>query len=117
MKLPPTARMSRNVFPPSKLISSTPPSNPTLGSTSDASSLKLCSKSKCTELPGTGKCSESSRLSLTRPGSSTNAALGGESAGGSGRPELDVTQSGGGPKTLVASQSGGNVGGTTLSKL
>ncbi len=46
-----------------------------------------------------------------------NAALGGVSAGGIGGPELDVTQSGGGPKALVASQSGGNIGGATLSKL
>jgi hypothetical protein len=74
-------------------------------------------KSKCTEAPETGKCSESSRLSLTTSGSSTNAALGSVSAGGIGNPELDVTQSGGGPKTLVASQSVGNMGGVTLSKL
>ena len=73
-------------------------------------------RSSCTAAPETGKCSESSRLSLTTPGSSTNAALGGVSAGGIGSPELDVTQSGGGPKALVANQSGGNMGGTTLSK-
>jgi hypothetical protein len=42
--------------------------------------------------------------------------LGNVSAGGIGSPELDVTQSGGGPKTLVANQSEGNVGGTTSSK-
>ena len=45
-----------------------------------------------------------------------NAAFGAVSAGGAGRPLLDVTQSGGGPKALVASQSVGNVGGVTLSK-
>ena len=51
-------------------------------------------------------CGESSRLSLTTAGSSMNAALGGESAGGIGTPELDVTQSGGGPCAFVATQSG-----------
>jgi len=45
-----------------------------------------------------------------------NAALGGESAGGIGTPELDVTHIGGGPSAFVASQSVGNVGGITLSK-
>jgi hypothetical protein len=59
---------------------------------------------------------ESSRLSLTTAGSSTNAALGGVSAGGIGTPEFDVTQSGGGPSAFVASQPGGNAGGTTPSK-
>ena len=39
-----------------------------------------------------------------------NAALGGVSAGGIGSPELDVTQSGGGPKALVANQSGRQCG-------
>jgi hypothetical protein len=87
--------------------------DPTFGTTSDASRLKFCWKINCTEVPETGKCSESSRLSLTTPGSSTNAALGNVSAGGIGSPELDVTQSGGGPKALVANQPKGNVGGTT----
>lgn len=45
-----------------------------------------------------------------------NAAFGTVSAGGAGRPLLDVTQSGGGPKALVANQSDGNSGGVTLSK-
>src|SRR5438876_8985425 len=45
-----------------------------------------------------------------------NAAFGAVSAGGAGRPLLDVTQSGGGPKALVANQSDGNSGGVTLSK-
>src|SRR6266446_7390159 len=45
-----------------------------------------------------------------------NVAFGAVSAGGAGRPLLDVTQSGGGPKALVANQSGGNSGGVTLSK-
>ena len=44
------------------------------------------------------------------------AALGSVSAGGTGSPEFDVTQSGGGPWSFVASQSGGNAGGVTLSK-
>ena len=44
------------------------------------------------------------------------AALGGVSAGGFGSPELDVTQSGGGPNALVANQFAGNAGGATLSK-
>ena len=46
-----------------------------------------------------------------------DAALGDVSAGGSGTPEFDVTHSGGGPRAFVASQSGGNAGGPTLSKL
>lgn len=115
-KLPPAARMSSNVFPPSKLTSNTPPSNPRFGSTSDASRLKLCRKVNCAEAAARGKCSESSRLSLRTAGSSMNAALGGVSAGGFGIPLFDVTQSGGGPKALVASQSDGNTGGVTLSK-
>ena len=45
-----------------------------------------------------------------------NAALGGESAGGIGTPEFDVTQSGGGPCAFVATQSGGSAGGVTPSK-
>jgi hypothetical protein len=45
-----------------------------------------------------------------------NAALGGESAGGLGTPESDVTQMGGGPSAFVASQSGGSAVGLTLSK-
>ena len=59
---------------------------------------------------------ESSLLSLNTAGSSMNAALGGVSAGGMGRPLVDVTQSGGGPSAFVASHPGGNAGGTTLSK-
>ena len=53
---------------------------------------------------------------LRHPGSSITAALGNVSAAGIGSPELDVTQSGGGPKAFVANQSKGNVGGTTSSK-
>jgi len=45
-----------------------------------------------------------------------NAASGSVSAGGFGNPLFDVTQSGGGPKALVANQSDGNAGGSTLSK-
>lgn len=60
---------------------------------------------------------ESSRLSLTTPGASMNAALGGESAGGIGTPEFDVPQSGAGPCAFVAIQSGGSAGGVTLSKV
>ena len=44
-----------------------------------------------------------------------NAASGGVSTGGIGTPELDVTQSGGGPCAFVAIQSGGRAGGVTLS--
>src|SRR4029077_13243922 len=117
MKKPPAARISRKVFPPSVLTSSTPPSKPRLGATSDASRLKFCRKVNCAEVAvGIGKASESSRLSLTTAGSSMNAALGGESAGGLGTPELDVTHIGGGPSAFVASQPGGNAGGVTLSK-
>lgn len=109
--------MSWNVFPPSVLISSTPPSKPRLGSASDASRLKLCQNVNCVSLTmGTGPCGESRRLSLATAGSSMNAALGGVSAGGIGTPEFDVTQNGGGPSAFVASQSGGNAGGLTLSK-
>jgi hypothetical protein len=60
--------------------------------------------------------SESSRLSLTTAGSSTNAALGNVSAGRMGTPEFDVTHKGGGPCAFVAIQPGGNAGGVTLSK-
>jgi hypothetical protein len=45
-----------------------------------------------------------------------NAALGCVSEGGIGTPEFDVTHWGGGPWAFVASQSGGNAGGVTLSK-
>src|SRR5437870_8900389 len=45
-----------------------------------------------------------------------SAALGSVSAGGIGTPELDVIQRGGGPCAFVATQSGGNAGGVTLSK-
>ena len=109
--------MSWNVFPPSVLTSRTPPSKPRLGSASDASRLKLCRKINCGVSAGRGNCSESSRLSLTTAGSSMNAALGGVSTGGIGTPELDVTQSGGGPCALVAIQSGGRAGGVTLSNV
>lgn len=44
-------------------------------------------------------------------------ALGGDSAGGIGTPEFDVPQNGGGPCAFVAIQSGGSVGGVTLSKV
>jgi hypothetical protein len=45
------------------------------------------------------------------------AALGGESAGGIGTPEFEVTQNGGGPCAFVAIQFGGSAGGVTLSKV
>lgn len=45
-----------------------------------------------------------------------NAAFGAVSAGGSGTPLLDVTQSGGGPKAFVANQPGGRAGAVTPSK-
>ena len=60
--------------------------------------------------------SESSRLSLTTAGSSTNAALGNVSAGGMGTPEFDVIHKGGGPSASVAIHPGGSAGGVTLSK-
>src|SRR3954452_7092854 len=113
-KLQPAARMSWNVFPPSKLISSTPPSKPRFGFTADASKLKLCRK--VNSGAAQKKCSESRYLSLTTAGSSMNAAVGGVSAAGIGTPELDVTHSGGGPCAFVACQSGGNAGGVTVSK-
>src|SRR6188472_3099311 len=117
IKPPPAAMMSWNVFPLSVLSSSTPPSNPTFGSKSEASRLKLCrnvnrtqqSSKKLTNHP-------SSRLSLTTDGSSIKRALGGESAGGIGSPELEVTHSGGGPSAFVASQPPGNTGGVNPSK-
>ena len=60
---------------------------------------------------------ESSRLSLTVAGSLTQAAFGGESAGGDGNPELDVCHNT--PSGLIAFaavQPGGSAGGVTLSK-
>src|SRR5882672_10419834 len=114
-KLPPAARMSWKVFPPSVLNSSTPPSKPRLGSSLDASRLKLCRKVNEKNVGKRKSGNESSRLSLTTAGSSMNAALGGVSAEGMGTPELDVTQSGGKPWAFVATQSGGNAGGVTLS--
>src|SRR4029077_1191661 len=103
-------------FPPSVLISSTPPSKPRFGSSSDASRLKFCRKVNDKGAGGIERDSESSRLSLTTAGSSMNTALGSVSAGGIGTPESDVTQNGGGPWAFVAIQSGGNPGGVTLSK-
>jgi hypothetical protein len=105
-----------NVLPPSVLSSSTPPSKPRSGLISDASRLKLCRNTRRGELAARGKCSESSRLSLTTAGSSINAAFGAESAGGAGKPEFEVTQRGGGPCRFVAIQSVGNLGGVTASK-
>jgi len=99
------------------LTSSTPPSKPRLGSTSDASRLKLCRKVNCVISPSKiATFRESSRLSLTTAGSSMNAALGAVSAGGTGTPEFDVTHNGGGPCAFIAVQSGGNAGGLTPSK-
>ena len=46
-----SAATSWNVFPPSTLTSSTPPSKPRLGSTSDASRLKLCRNVTSRDLP------------------------------------------------------------------
>src|SRR5438477_13207146 len=108
--------MSRKVFPPSVLISNTPPSKPTFWSGA-ASRLKFCRKVNCAETaPKGAKGGESRRLSLTTAGSSMNAALGDVSAGGLGRPLFDVTQSGGGPSAFVANHSGGNADGVTVSK-
>src|SRR5438034_10826710 len=117
MKLPPAARISWNVFPPSVLISSTPPSKPTLGSISDASRLKFCRNVNCGEAAEKGKCSESSRLSLSTGGSLTHAALGAVSAAGLGSPEFEVCQKiPSGSIAFVAIQSEGRAGGVTLSK-
>jgi hypothetical protein len=60
---------------------------------------------------------ELSRLSLIEAGSLTDAAFGGESAGGDGKPELDVCHNT--PSGLIAFmavQPGGRVGGVTPSK-
>src|SRR5437667_8838747 len=114
-KVSPAARISK-VFPPSVLSSKTPPSKPRLGSSPDASRLKLCRKVNDKGAGGRKMASESSSLSLTTAGSSINAALGSVSAGGIGTPELDVTHNGGGPWAFVAVQSGGNPGGVTSSK-
>ena len=54
--------------------------------------------------------SESSRLSVIVAESSTTAALGGESAGGTGTPELDVTY-------VKLDQLGGSMGGVIPSKV
>src|SRR4030095_11691672 len=115
-KAPPAARISWKLFPPSVLSSKTPPSKPRLGSSPDASRLKLCRKVKDKGAGGSKIASESSILSLTTAGSSINAALGSVSAGGIGTPESDVTHNGGGPWALLAIQSGGNPGGITSSK-
>ena len=95
----------------------TPPSKPKLGSTFDASRLKFCRNVIRGVAAATGKCSESSLLSLTTARSSMNAALGVVSARGTGTPLFKVTHSGGGPSALVANQSVGNAGGVRLSKL
>src|SRR5437762_154294 len=84
---------------------------------SDASKLKFCRNVNCGKRPSKKlMCGESSRLSLSTAGSSMNAALGGESAGGIGTPEFEVTQNGCGPWAFAASHSGGSAGGVTLSK-
>jgi hypothetical protein len=90
-----------------------------MGSVSDASRLKLCQNSNGDSedrIQKQGRNGESSRLSLITSGSSMNAALGNEWAGGVGNPELDVTQRGGDPSALVASHPAGNAGGVMLSK-
>jgi hypothetical protein len=45
-----------------------------------------------------------------------NAAFGGVSVGGAGRPLFEVTHNGGGPNAFVASHPAGNAGGVTRSK-
>lgn len=60
---------------------------------------------------------ESRYLSQMATGSLTQAALGGESAGGEGSPEFDVCHSIPSVIPLVAIQPAGNAGGVTLSKL
>ena len=117
MKLP-TLVMSWNVCPPSKLNSSTPPSKPRLGSTSDASRLKFCRKVNITQLDSVAKTpGESSRLSLSAGGSLTHAAFGSESAGGDGSPVFEVCQKiPSGSIAFVAVHPTGNAGGVTVSK-
>ena len=56
-------------------------------------------------------------MSLIKAGSSTNAALGSELAGGAGNPALEVTHNGAGPVTLAATHPAGSVGGVTVSKV
>ena len=109
-KLPPAARMSWKA-PPSIEISSTPPSKP-------SSSARFCRKVNSVDPVGIAMVGESSRLSLTSSGSSTKAALGSESAGGIGSPELEVSQSGvpGGPLAFAAVHPAGSAGGVTPSK-
>lgn len=66
---------------------------------------------------GTVTGGESSRLSLTVAGSLTQAAFGSVSAGGDGKPELDVCHNT--PSGLIAFaavQPGGSAGGVTPSK-
>src|SRR5207249_4082064 len=61
--------------------------------------------------------SESRRLSLTRGGSLTHAAFGGESAGGIGFPESDVCHNTpSGSIALLAVQPAGSADGVTKSK-
>jgi hypothetical protein len=89
-----------------------------LGSVFDGSRFRLCRKVNRAGPPSKKLNSEeSSRLSLAVEGSSMKAAFGGESAGGVGTPEFDVSQSGAGPCAFVAIQSGGKAGGVTLSKV
>ena len=100
------------MFPPSTLISSTAPSNPSC-------KLKLFRNVTCMrDSPVISKIlGESSRLSLMALGSLTNAALGGESAGGEGSPELEVTQNIlSGSIAFVADHPAGSAGATTSSK-
>lgn len=111
------AGISSKVFPPSVLNSKTPPSKPRFGSTAEASRLKLCRNDIWTQQRSKNeKAGESSRLSLNSPGSSMNAAFGGVSVGGAGRPLFEVTHNGGGPNAFVASHPAGNAGGVTRSK-
>src|SRR5206468_4188268 len=101
-----------NVFPPSVLSSSTPPSKPRLGFESEASRLKLCRNINRTQQASKKlRNHPSSRLSLTTVGSSIKMALGSVSAGGIGTQKSDVTQSGGGPRasTRFKSPSSGKV--------
>src|SRR5262245_43435435 len=100
------------------LSSRTPPSKPRLGSSPDASRLKLCRNVNRTKLDSVAEIPVTSRyLSLTVSGSLTHAALGGVSLVGVGTPEFDVCHKiPSGLIPFVAVHPGGRAGGVTLSK-
>src|SRR5258705_756598 len=94
--------------PPLIDISNTPPSNV-------LSRSKLFAKETLAPEPGTKEgvviC-----LSVMKAGSSMKRALGAETTGGAGVPEVEVTQSAPPPTGLLASHPDGKAGATTASK-